>query len=136
MFWDGILHLLAHNGCAKDKRSKKMEIRKITEGFVVQYWDTETKSFTGQDFRAANASDYEADGRVLSDIKVIESVGYLPFDMVQPVKEVVKPQSVFPAKVVGICLLLGCFMFGVAAVQAHEKVDKSTTEHHKHHHKK
>ena len=75
----------------------------------------------------------ESQEKAIAEIKELFKKARYSAIQIQPP---VKPDSVFPAKVVGICLLLGCLMFGVAAVNAHEKVDKSTTEHHKHHHKK
>ena len=75
-----------------------MLINKVTDGVVIQTFDTEKKRFVSQSFTAGNPVNYEdKDGNTLSDLKMA-SFGfgpvmgskepYLPFDMVQPsVKE-------------------------------------------------
>jgi hypothetical protein len=74
-----------------------MIIRKITPGFVIQKFDTETKEYVSQEFTAENPVDYETEDRGevgeadLEDIAArhnfgpyAESEPYLPFDMLQP----------------------------------------------------
>ena len=65
-----------------------MLIRKITTGFVIQTFDTETKQFTNQEFIAADQVEVEdVNGNPLdeagNDIPA-EFDEYLPFEMVQP----------------------------------------------------
>lgn len=65
-----------------------MRINKITDGFVIQTWDTELKSWIAQEFVAGTQTEYEqADsGRILdpSDIWPDTDEPYLPFLMTQP----------------------------------------------------
>jgi hypothetical protein len=57
-----------------------MLVKKITTGFVIQTFDTETRKFTGQEFVAGDQVDYENEvGMLVKSFKE-----YLPFDMVQP----------------------------------------------------
>jgi hypothetical protein len=57
-----------------------MIINKITVGFVIQEFNTETRKFVGQRFMAGDVVDYETkEGE-----RVFGFSEYLPFDMVQP----------------------------------------------------
>ena len=71
-----------------------MLINKITTGFVIQTFDTETKQYTSQNFVAGDNVDYEKpDGSMVHPTEMA-SLGfgpytrdgepYLPFDMIQP----------------------------------------------------
>lgn len=65
------------------------QIRKVTVGFVTQVFDINTGTWVSQEFTASDQSDYEyADGSPVPSDKVIDlkitTMGYLPFDMVQP----------------------------------------------------
>ncbi len=60
-----------------------MIINKVTIGFVVQSFDTDTQSWVSQKFVAGDEVNYEDECGGPSD----EVVGpYLPFDMVQPLE--------------------------------------------------
>lgn len=64
-------------------------IRKVTTGFVTQVFDTSTNKWVSQEFTAGDQSDYEyEDGSPVKSDDVIAleitTMGYLPFDMVQP----------------------------------------------------
>jgi hypothetical protein len=67
-------------------------VRKITEGFVEQIYDTEKGRFVSQRFVAGDVCDYisESEGNVPDYFKD----KYLPFNMVQPIQEN-KPESNF-----------------------------------------
>lgn len=55
-------------------------VKKITVGFVVQEYDTETEKFVSQDFVAGDQVDWEdEDGNAIPD-----EGAYLSFEMVQP----------------------------------------------------
>lgn len=55
-------------------------VKKITIGFVVQEYDTETGKFVSQDFVAGDQVDWEdEDGNAIP-----EEDAYLSFEMVQP----------------------------------------------------
>jgi hypothetical protein len=57
-----------------------MIVKKVTTGFVIQSFDTNTRKYTGQEFIAGDQVDYETETG-----HPIESFSeYLPFDMVQP----------------------------------------------------
>jgi hypothetical protein len=57
-----------------------MIVKKITVGFVVQTYDTNTRKYTGQEFIAGDQVDYETEtGDPIERISE-----YLAFDMVQP----------------------------------------------------
>lgn len=58
-----------------------MIINKITVGFVIQSYDTETKEWIGQDFIASDEVIYETEEGEPTDERIED---YLPFDMVQP----------------------------------------------------
>lgn len=59
-----------------------MLVKKITTGFVVQTFDTETKKWVSQEFVAGDECVYEdADGNPADSF---EPAGYLPYDMRQP----------------------------------------------------
>lgn len=59
-----------------------MIVKKITVGFVVQSYDTETYKFVHQEFVAGDQVDWEnKDGETLDSPA---TKNYLPFDMVQP----------------------------------------------------
>ena len=65
-----------------------MIINKITVGYVIQCFDTKTSRCTSQSFIAGDIVDYEKpDGAPVESEKQIEKLGYLPFDMVQPILE-------------------------------------------------
>ena len=59
-----------------------MIVKKITVGFVVQAYDTETKKWVGQEFVAGDQVDYEFDNGAPANPDDVS--GYLPFEMVQP----------------------------------------------------
>jgi hypothetical protein len=70
-----------------------MKINKITVGFVVQTFDTETRTFTNQEFVAADEvsweNGYSEPLDYVKDAELIYGKGgvdepYLNFDMVQP----------------------------------------------------
>jgi hypothetical protein len=59
-----------------------MLVKKITTGFVIQAYDTETRKYTGQEFIAGDQVDWEDEyGEKLVECSTKE---YLPFNMVQP----------------------------------------------------
>lgn len=58
-----------------------MQISKITTGFVIQVYDTESGKFISQEFVAGDDVVYESGGESV-DGDLIPN--YLPFDMVQP----------------------------------------------------
>jgi hypothetical protein len=74
-----------------------MKIQKITHGFVVQTFDTDTQSWVDQEFISGCECEYEveADAVVNEPISVEqfmshvkgENEPYLPYNMVQPGKE-------------------------------------------------
>ena len=64
-----------------------MLIDKITVGFVIQTFDTDTRKYTNQEFIAGDDVQYEKDGipvdaKLMKDGDGIEP--YLPFNMEQP----------------------------------------------------
>jgi hypothetical protein len=63
-----------------------MIVHKITTGFVVQTFDTETGKYTEQEFVAGDEVDYEnEDGESLDQSEVMPTPEpYLPFEMRQP----------------------------------------------------
>jgi len=64
-----------------------MIINKITTGYVVQSFDTETRKFLGQDFIASNEVNYETENGEPADEELFEKDGkeiYLPYNMEQP----------------------------------------------------
>lgn len=62
-----------------------MIINKITEGFVVQTYDTETKKWTAQEFIAGDDCVYEDEtGTPLDSDDMGDPEPYLPFEMIQP----------------------------------------------------
>lgn len=70
-----------------------MIINKITTGFVIQSYDTDTGRFVGQNFVAGDQVEYELpDGGMVDDAEMAvhnfgpgaEEEPYLPFDMKQP----------------------------------------------------
>lgn len=64
-----------------------MKVYKVTEGYVVQVYDTKKKCFVRQSFYANNECSYEDyEGNPLDPI-LLEVDGqemYLPYNMVQP----------------------------------------------------
>ena len=84
-----------------------MIIKKITVGFVVQTFDTETGKYVSQDFVAGDQVDYETEkqningaflddkNNVLDDVcsKMPFPEPYLPFNMVQPNFPEIKKQT-------------------------------------------
>jgi len=67
-----------------------MIICKITEGFVVQTFDTETRKFTDQEFVACDDVQYERDSEPVDADLMQDDKGnepYLPFHMKQPESE-------------------------------------------------
>jgi len=73
-----------------------MKISKITPGFVIQVFDTDSQTFTKQNFVAGDQVDYENEGDGSSinheDFLKLVSVPepYLSFNMVQPKNPAVK----------------------------------------------
>jgi hypothetical protein len=64
-----------------------MLVNKITNGFVIQVFDTELKRFASQEFVAGEDCQYEDKDGVSVCSEALEVDGkeaYLPFDMVQP----------------------------------------------------
>ena len=67
-----------------------MIIKKITDGYVIQSFDTDKQEWINQRFVAGDQTDYESEnGKIyFHDFldKIIErsTEPYLPFDMVQP----------------------------------------------------
>jgi hypothetical protein len=67
-----------------------MKIKKITTGFVIQVFDTDTQKYESQEFIAGDQVDYEdGNGDCVDPVKL--GMGnengeepYLPFAMVQP----------------------------------------------------
>lgn len=57
-----------------------MVVRKITVGYVVQEFDTETRRFVSQKFVVEGSSDFENE----SGFAATPFPEYLAFDMVQP----------------------------------------------------
>lgn len=57
-----------------------MIVKKITTGFVIQSFDTNTRKYTGQEFIAGDQVDYETE----TGVPVESFSEYLAFDMVQP----------------------------------------------------
>lgn len=73
-----------------------MIIQKITTGFVVQKYDTETQRFVEQFFDAGDQCDYEDEDGNTVDSSLLEVDGqevYLPYEMVQPVSERNEPRT-------------------------------------------
>lgn len=64
-----------------------MIVNKVTDGFVIQRFDTEKKIFIDQEFIAGSSSEYEdSNGNSVDfDLLVVDNQEvYLPYDMVQP----------------------------------------------------
>ncbi len=63
-----------------------MKINKITTGFVIQTYDTESQKWLGQEFVAGDQSDYEeaGTGMTVNPSQIWASQPYLPFLMQQP----------------------------------------------------
>ena len=64
-----------------------MLVNKVTTGFVIQVFDTETGRFVSQEFVAGDQCDYEDGNGVPVCSEALEVGGKeasLPFDMVQP----------------------------------------------------
>lgn len=60
-----------------------MIVNKITIGFVIQQFDTETNTFVSQEFIAGDEVTYENQmGEAVDSF-----LEYLPFEMVQPTEE-------------------------------------------------
>lgn len=57
-----------------------MIVNKITTGFVIQQFDTETRQFVGQEFIAGGEVDFEDENG--QPIEAFDE--YLPFEMKQP----------------------------------------------------
>jgi hypothetical protein len=62
-----------------------MKISKITNGYVIQVYDTELKRFVSQEFVAGCTVEYENSRGETVDSDMIPD--YLPFDMIQPEAE-------------------------------------------------
>jgi hypothetical protein len=65
-----------------------MIVDKITIGFVIQRFDTDSQRFISQEFVGSDQVDYEIDGDSI-DYEDFEDLldshsGYFPFEMVQP----------------------------------------------------
>jgi len=58
-------------------------VKKVTVGFVVQTFDTDTEKFISQEFIAGDQVDFEDE----SGEPVDEFSEYLPFEMVQPLND-------------------------------------------------
>lgn len=58
------------------------EIHKITHGYVTQRWDSETKQFLGQEFKAGDLVEYQDEN--LNPIDAVVSCPYEKFDMLPP----------------------------------------------------
>lgn len=69
-----------------------MIINKVTIGFVVQSFDTDTQSWVSQEFVAGDEVSYEDELGGPAD----EVGPYLPFDMVQPIVSVQCPSCGSP----------------------------------------
>ena len=62
-----------------------MILKKVTTGFVIQEFDTETKEWVGQEFVAGEQVDWEnEDGETVEPLEVVSELPYLPFDMLKP----------------------------------------------------
>jgi hypothetical protein len=66
-----------------------MIVKKITVGFVIQDYDTETEKFVSQEFIAGDQVDWEDEEGTNLDpddfvVKGDGTLPYLPFEMVQP----------------------------------------------------
>jgi hypothetical protein len=67
-----------------------MQIKKISEGYATQIFNTETKQWESQEFTACGQVDYEGETNNTIDPEengMLDAEGdepYLPFDMVQP----------------------------------------------------
>lgn len=65
-----------------------MQLKKITEGFVVQTFDTDKKEFTEQSFTTGDQCTYEdTDGNIVEPDEFNDENGneaYLPYHMLQP----------------------------------------------------
>ena len=81
-----------------------MIINKVTVGFVVQSFDTETQKWVSQEFFAGDDVSYEdKDGVPTDHIR-----DYLPFDMVQPsTDEGIEPGSIDWNLIEEMCQRLG-----------------------------
>lgn len=63
-------------------QEKKMKVKKITSGFVVQEYDTELREWVSQEFVASDSfSEWEDENGEYIDMV---NTSYLPFVMVQP----------------------------------------------------
>ena len=70
-----------------------MKIQKITVGFVTQTFDTDSQTWTDQNFTAGDDFTYEVEGDEINVQDFLDRVvghqePYLPFDMVQPQGEI------------------------------------------------
>jgi len=63
-----------------------MIINKITEGFVIQRWDTEKKQWLSQEFVAGECVCENEAGDAMEDVDMNNGgvQPYLPFEMVDP----------------------------------------------------
>ena len=66
-----------------------MKIQKITVGFVTQTFDTDSQTWTDQNFTASDDCTYEVEGDEINVQDFVDRVvgrqePYLPFDMMQP----------------------------------------------------
>lgn len=64
-----------------------MIIEKVTEGVVIQTFDTNTNEFTEQRFITGPCTWEHESGRPVDDKEFDYTKWYLPFDMVQPDNE-------------------------------------------------
>jgi len=67
-----------------------MKINKITTGYVIQVFDTDSKQYISQEFAAGNPVEYESQtGEIVDPVEngMQDADGtepYLPFNMIQP----------------------------------------------------
>jgi hypothetical protein len=66
----------------------KMIIDKITTGFVIQRFNTDSQEFFSQEFIGGDEVAYEVDGSPINVVnfedRLVGKVPYLPFEMKQP----------------------------------------------------
>lgn len=64
-----------------------MIVNKITNGYVIQQFDTDTQKFISQEFIAGDDHTYESEDGDFVDPKTMQIDGtepYMPFEMLQP----------------------------------------------------
>src|ERR1035438_3730424 len=84
---------------------RRMRINKITQGFVVQTWDTELNRWIGQEFMAGDQTEFEAaDSDQILDPADIWPTGpepYLLFHMKQPDEVSLSGDALYVLEIVG-----------------------------------